>query len=600
MPRRTSLNVRAHLVATDGILPEKCHDPLRILPKSSSGRTPSRAAIAPNCQNAGCEKLSTILGLRAQSTSRHAFRHPPHLGIDTHEFRLRQLGKKYSRGLPVSTESNMNLPANRDEAIAYLFARIDYERKIHVPYSERNFKLDRMRDLARRLGDPHHQLRIIHVAGTKGKGSTSTMLAAILRANGFSTGLFTSPHLQRLEERIVINDRPIPADRLTSIMRQLIPVLQAMEAEDPVEQRATFFEVVTAMALLHFAQESVDVVVLEVGLGGRLDSTNICEPQLCVITEIDLDHTRQLGDTLEKIAAEKAGIIKPGIPVVCSVTRPEPLAVIREKAASSNSELFAAGDRFASRYHPPESLPARAGEPAHASAVPVGEKLDFYFDGSSLLATHNAILNPLVELPDIRVSMMGEHQAANAATALAAANVLQSLGFELTESATRTGLLEAQCRARVELVATAPTVILDVGHNEASIRALTKTLERFPQEAFQRLVIVACTRGKAASAMLRLLLPWCAHLLVTKYATNPRGRDVTEMMALCERQRDQLLAENPDRPLAETSACDDPLAAWRRARELSTNDSLICVTGSFFLAAELETLARGGPTEASS
>ena len=539
-----------------------------------------------HCKNAGCEKLSTILGLRSQSTSRWHSWIPKRFkrSLDKAEpeshFRLWQLGKS----LLGPRVLNMILPATRDEAIEYLFARIDYERKVHVPYSERNFKLDRMRDLARRLGNPQQKLEIIHIAGTKGKGSTSTMLASVLTANGYRTGLFTSPHLQRLEERIKIDEQPIPAEDFTSIVRRLIPILQSMESEDSIDNRPTFFEIVTAIALLHFEQQKVDTVVLEVGLGGRLDSTNICTPRLCIITEIDLDHTRQLGDTLEKIAAEKAGIIKPGIPVICGVQKDEPLQVIRAKAEASNCDFFALRERFAFRYHAPQPKDRKTlkGDKSFR------EKLDFYFDGSGLIATHNAILNPILELPDIEFSMMGEHQAVNTSMALAAANVLQSLGYNFTESATRKGLLDARCRARIELMATAPDVILDVGHNGAAILALTETLEsHFSQQASERIVIIALTRGKPATSMLRRLLPWCAHLIVTQYVNNPRGRDPAEIAEICEKQSTLLATRT-----ASVNVCSDPGEAWKMAHELANPQSLICITGSFFLASELEPLIR--------
>ena len=478
--------------------------------------------------------------------------------------------------------SKPTLPTNRDQAVRYLYDRINYERTVHVPYSERNFKLDRMRMLAERLGNPQDQLNIVHIAGTKGKGSTSTMLAAILTAAGKRTGLFTSPHLQRLEERIVIDGEEIPGDQLTAIVASMIPVIESMEADDPVDSRPTFFEIVTAIALIHFQQQKVDNVILEVGLGGRLDSSNICQPKLCVITEIDLDHTRQLGDTLEKIAAEKAGIIKPGVPVVCGVTRPAPAAVIRDRANELGCEIHMIGEDYRFHHHPaqPGQQSTQPGE-----TIKPNETIDFSCE-DSLGGSHT-------NLSSVEIAMMGRHQAANAAMAIAAANVLQSQGLELTQPQLRTGLAKATCRGRVELVANSPAVILDVGHNEASIRALTETLSRhFPQDAADRVVVFATTKGKDVEAMLRILLPWCGQLIVTKYQDNPRGRSTGSITRIAEHLVYELLFSSESlNSLATVSSHEQPEDAWNAAMELSTTESLVCITGSFFLAAELEALA---------
>ncbi len=484
------------------------------------------------------------------------------------------------------------LPTNRDQAVRYLYERINYERRIHVPYSERNFKLDRMRRLAERLGNPEEQLNIVHVAGTKGKGSTSTMLASILTSAGKKTGLFTSPHLQRLEERIVIDGEEIPGDRLTAIVCDMIPVIESMEVDDPVDNRPTFFEIVTAIAFVHFQQQEVDNVVLEVGLGGRLDSSNICHPKLCIVTEIDLDHTRQLGDTLEKIAGEKAGIIKPGVPVVCGATKPAAVAVIRDRARELGSEIYMLGDSFGFQHvtskpgQPPAEREQASTKPGQAESVKPFETIEFTCD-DSLGGSHT-------DLESVAISMMGQHQAANASMALAAVNVLQSHGLELSESQLRDGLVRASCRGRVELVARSPAVILDVGHNEASIRALTETLARhFPQDPADRVVVFATTKGKDVEAMLRILLPWCGQLIVTKYQDNPRGCSTGSILRIAEHLVCELLFSSDSlNSLAKVSSHEQPSDAWAAAMELSTKDSLVCITGSFFLAAELESLAR--------
>src|SRR5262245_30142218 len=220
----------------------------------------------------------------------------------------------------------------RQAALDWLMGRINYERTAFIPYQDRQLKLDRMRQLLTRLGQPDAGMKIVHIAGTKGKGSTSAMIAGILTAAGFRTGLFSSPHLERIEERFAVDAEPCTAAELVALVDRLRPVVRSMDEEAAAEGDAaggpTYFEATTAMALLHFVERGVDAAVLEVGLGGRLDSTNVCLPAVCVITSISFDHTKQLGNTLASIAREKAGIIKPGVPVVCGVTDLEPQSVI--------------------------------------------------------------------------------------------------------------------------------------------------------------------------------------------------------------------------------------------------------------------------------
>src|SRR5437660_11273801 len=214
-----------------------------------------------------------------------------------------------------------------DEALAFWYGRVNYERKAPQPG---DLKLDRMRALLHRLGDPHEQLRTVHVAGSKGKGSTCAMLASVLRHAGYRTGLFTSPHLTDVRERIQIDGELIGREQLAALMTDISPAVEEMELRgEPV----TFFEVGTAVGFLHFLRQGCDIAVIEVGLGGRFDSTNVITPLVSIITSISLDHTEMLGETVEQIAFEKAGIIKPGVPVVSGVTDPGARAVIERVAA---------------------------------------------------------------------------------------------------------------------------------------------------------------------------------------------------------------------------------------------------------------------------
>ena len=206
-------------------------------------------------------------------------------------------------------------PLSYDAALEFLLGRIDYERTTAVPYCRREYRLDRMRELLNRLDDPQRTYPIVHVAGTKGKGSTAAMIAGILTAAGYRTGLYSSPHLDRMEERVAIDGQSCSSGELVELIERVWPAVSAMDRcadQGDGPGRPTYFEITTAMALVQFARRAVDAAVLEVGMGGRLDSTNVCPTIASVITSISFDHTKQLGNTLESIAREKAGIIKPG------------------------------------------------------------------------------------------------------------------------------------------------------------------------------------------------------------------------------------------------------------------------------------------------
>lgn len=446
---------------------------------------------------------------------------------------------------------------DRDSALEFLFSRINYERTTQIPYRTGGLKLERMQQLLSFVGDPHLSLNVIHVAGTKGKGSTATMIAAILQAAGYRTGLYTSPHLERLEERFVVNGQTCGEGEFVRLAADLQTATNLLEARDPLNRCPTFFEITTAMGLLHFARSRAEAVVLEVGLGGRLDSTNICRPKLCVITSISFDHMKQLGNTLRAIAREKAGIIKPGIPVISSVTEEEPRVAIEEVAAANNAPLIQRGRDFDYSVATDRArgmMNVTYGEPAQQSRY---------------------------ELGPLPVGMLGEHQALNAATAVAAIRNLQQHHFQISEESIRHGLATAKCPARIEVVSERPTVILDVAHNLASIAALLAAIDaRFTQR--RRILVFASSRDKDSLGMLRLLLPKFDHVVLTKYVNNPRAVEPAELLNLAT----SLTVEERN-SVAKLELAAEPQSAWQRARELAGPADLICITGSFFLAAEL-------------
>ena len=389
--------------------------------------------------------------------------------------------------------------------------RINYERCLSLPDAEEAFKLDRMRALLRQLSDPQDHLPAVHVAGTKGKGSTAALLAAVLAAAGYRTGLFTSPHLDRVEERIVVEGQPCSPEEFAALVEEVRPAVEALDREAaqkvPAEPGPTYFEVLTAAAFCHFVRRKVDVAVLEVGLGGRLDSTNVCTPLVAVITSISFDHVKQLGPTLAAIAAEKAGIIKPGVPVVSGVTVAEPREVVRKIARQHGCRLAELGVDFDVEYHPPQRLD-QASAPA---------RFDFRARACGFR--------------EIALGLLGRHQAANAALVYATADELRQQGWTIPEAAVRQGLAEVRWPARVEVVARRPTVVLDAAHNAASVAALVEVLaESFV--ARRRWLVFATTQEKDVRGMLERLRGRFDEVIFTRYLNNPRGVPPEELQAL--------------------------------------------------------------------
>jgi dihydrofolate synthase/folylpolyglutamate synthase len=439
-----------------------------------------------------------------------------------------------------------------DEALAFLYGRIDYERSDSLPEDCQGLHLDRMRSLLDHLGNPQQHLRIIHVAGTKGKGSTAAMISSCLAAAQFQVGLYTSPHLERLEERFAVDSKPCSKADLVDLTCRVAPAVAALDAKQG-QAGPTFFDITTAMAMLHFATMPVDFAVLEVGLGGRLDSTNVCEPALAVITSISLDHTRQLGNTLFEIAQEKAGIIKPGVAVVSGVVDDEPRSAIRAAAKRAGSHLYEAGVDFSYDYVAGETsrIQPAAGrvayrEPSDASPV----------------------------YSEMTLGLLGRHQAANAAVAIATLRRISEMGYRVPEEAIRLGLRTARVPARVEFIG---RVVLDTSHNVASVQALTEVLREVGAVS-KRVLLFSTSREKDARGMLRELLPEFDAAVLTRYSENPRAMDTQQLGELAL----QLASSS-----ADIQVVSKPEDALEECQRLAGKDGLICVTGSFFLAAEL-------------
>jgi dihydrofolate synthase/folylpolyglutamate synthase len=469
------------------------------------------------------------------------------------------------------TENPATTSTRYQWAMQFLDQRVDFERFQVMPSLQREFKLDRMRALLDRLGNPQDKLPIIHVAGTKGKGSTSAMIAAVLRAAGYRTGLFTSPHLERVEERIAVDGQPCTADEFAALVAAVRPTVEALDREANAgasgDHGPTYFEIITAMALLHFVRRGVQAAVLEVGLGGRLDSTNVCRPLVSVITSISFDHVRQLGDTLESIAREKAGIIKPGVPVVSGVTADESRTAIRRIARDCGCRLVELDEDFRFDYYPPLNLEKQ----------PVLGTMNWKETGTRLFFEES--FEKRAASP-FHMALLGRHQAANAAVALATIHELNRQGWNIPEESIRQGLATVQWPARMEILSRRPVVILDSAHNTASIAALMEVLN----ESFsisRRLLLFAATREKDFQEMLKLLLAGVSfsEIVFTQYTTNPRALPPAELESVAF----QLTGRH-------YPIYTNPADAWNHLRQLAAPDDLICITGSFFLAGEMRRL----------
>jgi dihydrofolate synthase/folylpolyglutamate synthase len=382
----------------------------------------------------------------------------------------------------------------------------------------------------------------------------------------------------------------------------------------------TYFEILTAMALCHFARQGTNAVVLEVGLGGRLDSTNVCTPRVSVITSISLDHTQQLGESLSAIAAEKAGIIKPGVPVISGVTDREPRDVIRRIAAERGCRLVELGVDFDFEYHPPRHLqqmasPARFDFRSLASAIASGEtgcnsrRLTAAGGAAEESTTPESTFRRLLaagycHFENLALALLGRHQAANAAIALAVLEELRRAGWTIPETAIRRGLAEVRWPARVEVVGRRPAVVLDAAHNAASIGALVEVLD----ESFsvrRRLLVFATTQGKDVRGMLQRLASRFDRVIFTRYLENPRGippEELQRLAAACWGGSSTATpapspcgagvppafsgaGETPAPQAVEVAA--SPADAWDAIHRLAEPDDLVCITGSFFLAAEM-------------
>ncbi|HET7813562.1 MAG TPA: folylpolyglutamate synthase/dihydrofolate synthase family protein [Candidatus Baltobacteraceae bacterium] len=424
---------------------------------------------------------------------------------------------------------------NFAQAQAYLNSTVNEQRSRREP-----IRLERMRAFLRELGDPQTKYPTIQVGGTSGKGSTCTMLASILLASGKRTGLHTKPHIRSVTERARIDGAPVSEDRFAELLTEMLPAIDAVDRE---HSRPSYYETLLALALLHFAQAQVDVAVIEVGIGGKLDGTNVLVPRICAITNVGLDHTDVLGETIEEIAADKAGIAKPGVPLVCGVEQPVAREIVREACEKAGAPFIAVSD---------------VTEVLDANAQPFSQSFRVRTDRAEYA----------VELP-----LLGSFQQRNAATAVAVCERLGDLTPEKED--VERGFATLSLNGRMEYFPSHPGVVFDIAHNPDKAHHLADALrETFPG---RRIVfVIAIGESKDANEILLALTELQGSFIFTSF--EAQGHTATRPQKLAS------IAESLGlwgRPI------QDPVEALQIARRNAGADDIVVVTGSTFVVAQL-------------
>ena len=439
------------------------------------------------------------------------------------------------------------------EAVAYLESLIDYERTPAGAAAARVWNLDRTRAMLRSVGDPHLALRCVHIAGTKGKGSTAAMSASILTAAGLRTGLYTSPHLVSFRERIRVDGATIAPEEVVALVAEVRPVLESLDGSEL--GAPSFFEAYTLLGLLYFAQRHVDVAVIETGLGGRLDATNVITPLACALTRIGRDHTLELGSGLAEIAREKAGIIKQGITVLSAPQEREALEVFQEVCLERHAQLIVVGE-----------------DPGPRVSVTQADRERQVLSIRGMRGTYD----------DLECPLLGEHQAENAVVAVGLVELLANHGIEVGFEAIRSGIKSVGWPGRFQIVSRRPYVILDGAHDELGAGALAATLESvFPSRRI--LLVLGVGRDKELEPIVDRLCPLADRVILTA-SSSPRALDAHELQRkVFHRCR-------------HTAAYTPVSLALREAIDQAKRHDIVVVTGSLYVVGEaMRALGLGEP-----
>ena len=422
-----------------------------------------------------------------------------------------------------------------NKALDYLYSFVDYSLKHASELAKAEFNLDRMRDLMHLLGDPQNDYPIIHIAGSKGKGSTAAFTASALRAADYRVGLYTSPHLQDFTERMQINGVPIPQDEFAALVEEIKPSV----AQVPF---ITTFELTTALAFLYFSRQKITAAVIEVGLGGRLDATNIVTPLVSVITSLSLEHTAVLGITLTEIAREKAGIVKEGHPFVSAPQKPEAASVL---------------DLAAEEYNVPLTLVGRDLMYKVKKKTIDGQMLEVWMRNG-----------PKMKLS---IPLLGDHQVENAVTAYAALIAARQEGLVFNAAQLKQGFAETKWPGRFEIWREKPPIVLDSAHNPDSFAKLRQTLDEYFPE-WPVILIFGVSEDKNVADMLKELASRLEKVLLTK-SVHPRAVEVQKLVGFAEQAG---VACEAVEPVEEAVA---------RALEIAGEHALVLSAGSIFLTA---------------
>ncbi|MFW6065757.1 MAG: bifunctional folylpolyglutamate synthase/dihydrofolate synthase [Planctomycetota bacterium] len=433
-------------------------------------------------------------------------------------------------------------------ALNYLSAQTDYEQMLRVRYNRDTFSLDRMRLLLKKLGDPHKHLQAVHIAGTKGKGSTATMLAGMLQACGYKVGLYTSPHICELRERVTVNSQLISQAALTRLIAAAEPYIEAMGDNKP-----TFFEILTALAFRHFVDSEVDIAVVETGLGGRLDSTNVLEPLVCGLTSISLDHMQQLGSTLSDIATEKAGIFKSGVPAVSVQQSAEAKRVLKNASRREKMNLMFTGEDIEFSYRVESSREAGCH-------------------------TRVCLTTPRSQFEHLAVPLLGEHQAVNCGLALALLDQLKAQGMEINDNRAVAGLRDVYLPGRLEMICGDPRLVVDGAHNAESVGALIRAMgQHIPYDSM--VMIFGCAADKDIEGMMARIATGADKMIFTRAGNNARAAKPEDLAEAYERHSGRM-----------AQVADGLVDAIRKATSAVSREDIICICGSFYLVGEAKQL----------
>ena len=451
---------------------------------------------------------------------------------------------------------------NYEAALAYIEAFIDYERSPDFSRQARLYNLNRISLLLKRLGNPHNRLQVIHIAGSKGKGSTAALVASVLTHAGYKTGLFTSPHLITPRERCRIDGEPISEADIGFYIEKIKPAIETVSTSE--FGRVSFFEIYTALAFTYFADKATDFAVIEVGLGGRLDATNVVTPVATVITPIGLEHTAILGETYTEIAAEKAEIIKEGCPLALAPQHPDAQAVF-EKVANERNVLIVAAKIHAATCNPvscdvEEAHGALTSQLVqNAEGIPIAQQFDVETD----FASYSQLTIPL----------LGHHQFVNATTAIAAIECLKQEGYTIPKTSIYAGFKNVQWPGRIQRIMSSPLVILDGAHSTASMQALCLTL----RESFRytrAIFIVSLMKDKSLKAIGDIVSKTADTVIATQVFKNPRVMTAEAIQdawsGTCEKI---IICPNPEKAITGALASASPT-------------DLICITGSLYLVGQ--------------